>query len=207
VLVEIGVFFGKVAVVSFGGAYAVLAYVAQEAVHTFGWLRPEEMLDGLGLAETTPGPLIMVVQFVAFMGAWRNPGALDPTWAAVVASCVAAWVTFVPSFLWIFLGGPYVERLRQQRALADALSAVSAAVVGVIAHLASWFSLQVLFERVSEIGWGPVRLLAPDVGTVDGASLVITSGTLLALWRWRWGLLRAMGVAVAAGIAWRLWRP
>ena len=147
VFVAEGVFFSKLAVVTFGGAYAVLAYVAQQAVEVHNWLQPGEMLDGLGLAETTPGPLIMVVQFVGFLGAFRHPGPFDPLLAGVLGAALTTWVTFVPCFLWIFLGAPYVERLRRNRALSAALSAITAAVVGVVLNLAIWFGLHVVFAR------------------------------------------------------------
>ena len=136
------------AVVTFGGAYAVLAWVAQAAVEHYGWLRPGEMLDGLGMAETTPGPLIMVVQFVGFMAAFRHPGTLDPMLAATLGAMLTTWVTFVPCFLWIFLGAPFIERLRNDPALTGAMSAITAAVVGVIMNLAIWFALHVLFGRL-----------------------------------------------------------
>ena len=159
VFTMIAVFFSKMAVVTFGGAYAVLAYVAQQAVETYGWLEPGEMLDGLGLAETTPGPLIMVVQFVGFMGAYRDPGTLQPMIAGTLGGILTTWVTFVPCFLWIFLGAPFVEGLRGNRALGGALAAITAAVVGVILNLAIWFALHVLFAQVNEI-----RLPGHDAG-------------------------------------------
>ena len=145
-----GFFFSKMAVVTFGGAYAVLAYVAQQAVENYGWLAPGEMLDGLGMAETTPGPLIMVVQFVGFMGAYRNPGTLDPILAGTLGAALTTWVTFVPCFLWIFLGAPNIEALRGNKALTAALSGITAAVVGVILNLAIWFGLHVIFGEVGE---------------------------------------------------------
>src|SRR4030095_16802738 len=148
---QIAVFFSKMAMVTFGGAYAVLAYVAQQAVENYGWLQPGEMLDGLGMAETTPGPLIMVLQFVGFMGAYRDPGGLPPLLAGTLAGLLATWVTFVPCFLWIFLGAPFVEALRGNRALTSALSAITAAVVGVILNLAIWFALHTLFREVREV--------------------------------------------------------
>src|SRR6185503_5292973 len=155
---EIAVFFSKMAVVTFGGAYAVLAYVAQEAVQTYGWLRPGEMLDGLGMAETTPGPLIIVTQFVGFMAGYRHPGALSPLAAGIAGGALTSWVTFTPCFLWIFLGAPVAERLREARALNGALAAITAAVVGVIANLAVWFALHVVFSDVGAVSLGPLRL-------------------------------------------------
>ena len=142
-----GLFFSKAAVVTFGGAYAVLPYVAQQAVDTFGWLQTGQMMDGLGLAETTPGPLIMVLQFVGFMGGWNKPGLLSPLLAGTLGGLITTWVTFVPCFLWILLGAPHIEQLRGNRKLTAALSAVTAAVVGVILNLAVWFGLHALFRR------------------------------------------------------------
>ena len=173
VFVDQGLFFSGAAVVTFGGAYAVLSYVAQQAVHVYGWLAPGEMVRGLALAETTPGPLIMVVQFVAFVGAYRNPGSLDPWVAAVLASLLVTWVTFVPCFLFIFLGAPYVERLRSNVHLGAALTGVTAAVVGVIANLAVFFALHTLFDAARAHEWGPIDL--------DGAGpLVVGPGRLRA---------------------------
>jgi chromate transporter len=199
-----GLFFSKTAVVSFGGAYAVLAYVAQQAVEVFGWLQPGEMLDGLGMAETTPGPLIQVVQFVGFMGAYRNPGALDPMLAGVFGSIVTTWVTFVPCFLWIFLGAPYIEYLRGNKALTTALSGITAAVVGVILNLAVWFSLQTIFERVNEIHFGALRLLAPVWGTVDWASLLIAAGAFIAMFKYQQSMLRVLGGSALVGLLYYL---
>ncbi|HET9227055.1 MAG TPA: chromate efflux transporter, partial [Thermoanaerobaculia bacterium] len=151
VLVREGIFFSQMSLVTFGGAYAVLAYVGQQAVETYGWLTAGEMLDGLGMAETTPGPLIQVVQFVGFLGAFRHPGGLDPWTAAILGSLVTTWVTYVPCFLWIFLGAPYIEALRGKKGLSRALAGITAAVVGVILNLAVWFSLHVLFAEVGEL--------------------------------------------------------
>lgn len=204
VFVAQGWFFGHAAGVTFGGAYAVLAYVAQQAVERFGWLSAGEMLDGLGMAETTPGPLILVVQFVAFLGAWRDPGALPPLLAGVVGATVTAWVTFAPSFLWIFAGAPYVERLRENRALAAALSGITAAVVGVILNLAVWFALHVLFGTVRERRDGPLRLQVPDASTLDVASLLIAIGAAVALFRLRWGMLPTLAAAAAVGVLVRM---
>ena len=151
-------FFSKAAVVTFGGAYAVLPYISQEAVDRYGWLKPAEMLDGLGMAETTPGPLIMVVQFVGFLGAYRNPGELPPLAAGVLGSLVTVWVTFVPCFLYIFVGAPYIERLRANKWLSCALSAITAAVVGVVLNLAIWFAIHMLFGNAGEIRYAPLHL-------------------------------------------------
>jgi chromate transporter len=199
-----GLFFGHAAAVTFGGAYAVLAYVAQQAVQNYGWLAPGEMLDGLGMAETTPGPLILVVQFVAFMAAWRDPGALPPLLAGVLGATVTAWVTFAPSFLWIFAGAPHVERLRENRALSAALSGITAAVVGVILNLAVWFALHVLFAEVRQVRAGPLHLQVPGWTTLDPAALGIALGAAVALFRLRWGMLPTLGAAAAAGVVIRL---
>jgi len=201
VYVEEGTFFSVVALVSFGGAYAVLAYVAQEAVQTYGWVTPGEMLDGLGMAETTPGPLILVVQFVGFMGAYRLADGLDPLLAGVAGAVLVTWVTFVPCFLWIFLGAPYVEYLRGSRALSAALAGVTAAVVGVIVNLALWFALHVVFEEVGERVVGPVRLYQPEWSSFDPVAAALALAALaLVFWR-RWGVLRTLGVSAAAGAA------
>jgi chromate transporter len=172
-LVELGGFFAQAAVVTFGGAYSVLAWVAQAAVVERGWLSAGEMLDGLGLAETTPGPLIQVVQFVGFMAAWHHPGPWSPLVTALVASVLVAWVTFVPSFSWIFVGAPYVERLRANHAWGAALTAVTAAVVGAVLNLGVWLALHVAFGVVDEVVAGPLRLHVPQWGTVDPAAVVI----------------------------------
>ncbi|HEV2148727.1 MAG TPA: chromate efflux transporter [Longimicrobiaceae bacterium] len=200
VWVQEGVFFSTAAVVTFGGAYAVLAYVAQQAVETYGWLRPGEMLDGLGMAETTPGPLIQVVQFVGFMGAYRNPGGLDPMLAGVLGSALTTWVTFVPCFLFIFVGAPWIEHLRGRKGLTAALSGITAAVVGVILNLALWFALHVLFARVGEARHGPLRLLVPEWDTLDPAALLIAAGAFAALFLLRWGMIRTLLAAAAAGL-------
>ncbi|HKH33867.1 MAG TPA: chromate efflux transporter, partial [Beijerinckiaceae bacterium] len=184
VFADIALFFSKMAVVTFGGAYAVLAYVAQEAVETYGWLEPGEMLDGLGMAETTPGPLIMVTQFVGFMGAFRQPGALNPYVAGALGGLLTTWVTFTPCFLWIFLGAPYVERLRSNQALSAALAAITAAVVGVILNLAVWFGLHVLFREVGPVPWlGGLTLDVPVWPSVNLASLVLTLAAVIAMFR------------------------
>jgi chromate transporter len=204
VFVQEGVFFSKAAVVTFGGAYAVLAYIAQRAVETYGWLRPGEMLDGLGLAETTPGPLIMVVQFVGFLGAFRHPGALSPLLAGVVGSVVTVWVTFVPCFLWIFLGAPYIEALRGNRRLHAALSAITAAVVGVILNLSLWFGLHVVFRTVDERHVGPLRLFVPAVASLDVAAAVLVGLAMLAMFRFKLGLPKTLAATAALGAVWRL---
>ncbi len=194
-----GVFFSQAAVVTFGGAYAVLAYIAQEAVDTFHWLQPGEMLDGLGMAETTPGPLIMVVQFVGFMGAYRHPGSLDPLAAGILGSCITTWVTFVPCFFWIFLGAPYVEKLRGNRLLASALSAITAAVVGVILNLAVWFSLHTLFDKVDDYRTMGMHWQIPDWTTLDVPALAIAFLACVLTFRWKVGMLATLAICCALG--------
>jgi chromate transporter len=204
VFAEIGIFFSKLAVVSFGGAYAVLAYMAQAAVEDFGWLAPGEMLDGLGMAETTPGPLIQVTQFVAFMAAFRQATGLDPFLAGVLASVLATWVTFVPCFLWIFVGAPYVEQLRANRPLSAGLSAITAAVVGVILNLAIWFALHVLFGEVNRIEAGGLILQVPVPSSLDAASLVLSVAAFVAMLRFRAGMIPVIFVSALLGAAWHL---
>jgi len=204
VWVQAALFFSQAAVVTFGGAYAVLAYVAQRAVETFQWLTPGEMLDGLGMAETTPGPLIMVVQFVGFMAAFRNPGSLDPVAAAVIGSALTTWVTFAPSFLFIFVGAPWIEHLRGRRDLSAALSGITAAVVGVILNLALWFGLHVWFARVREVPALGARFLVPDWSTLDPAALAITAGASAALFWAQWGMARTLLLGGGVGLAYRL---
>lgn len=195
-----GIFFSKAAVVTFGGAYSVLAYVAQQAVDTFHWLEPGEMLDGLGMAETTPGPLIMVVQFVAFMGAFRQPGDLSPFAAAIVGSMLTTWVTFAPCFYWIFLGAPYVERLRGNRVLSSALTAITSAVVGVVLNLGVWFSLHTLFSTVESQSLLGMRLLVPRFDSIQLGSLAIAVLAFLLTFRWKKGMATTLGISVLAGI-------
>ena len=198
---DIGLFFSQMAAVTFGGAYAVLAYVAQQAVDNYGWLRPGEMLDGLGMAETTPGPLIMVVQFVGFMGAARlADGGMDPLLAGTLGAILATWVTFVPCFLWIFLGAPFSERLRGNRALGAAMTAITAAVVGVILNLALWFALHTLFREVRELRGFGFALDVPVPATLDVAALVLTAAALIAVFRFRLGTMWVIAGAAAAGL-------
>ena len=199
VFTELAVFFSKLAVVTFGGAYAVLAYMAQEAVQTHGWLAPGEMLDGLGMAETTPGPLIQVVQFVGFMGGYREADMLGPVASGIAASVIVTWVTFVPCFLWIFLGAPFIEKLRGVKLLTAALSAVTAAVVGVILNLAIWFALHVAFARLDEVRGYGARLLVPDFATIDVASVVIAAAALIAMLRFKIGMLLVLFVSALIG--------
>lgn len=196
-------FFSKMAVVTFGGAYAVLAYVAQQAVDVYGWLQPDEMLTGLGLAETTPGPLILVLAFVGFLGGARLSG-LDPVLGGLAGTVVALWFTFVPCFLWIFVGAPYVETVRNIHRLASALAAVTAAVVGVIANLTVWFGLHVLFGSVGEWRAGAFSLPAPDLATLDLAAATIAMAAGLALIRYHVNMIVVIGSAALAGAAWTL---
>jgi chromate transporter len=201
---QIGAFFTKAAAVTFGGAYSVLAYVAQQAVERYHWLRPGEMLDGLGMAETTPGPLIQVVQFVGYLGAYRNPGPLSPVAAGVLASILTTWVTYAPSFLWIFVGAPWIEWLRGNTRLGAALSAITAAVVGAVLNLAVWLAIHVLFAQTDERHVGPLRLLVPDLATVDFAALAIAIGAGVALLRFHTRMIPTLLVAAALGAALRL---
>ncbi len=175
VFAQQGFFFSGAALVTFGGAYAVLAYVAQKAVETYHWLTANEMVRGLALAETTPGPLIMVVQFVAFVGAYRDPGSLNPWLAAVLGALLTTWVTFVPCFVFIFLGAPYVERLRGNKTVGAILTGITAAVVGVIANLAYYFALHTLFRRVGTVAAGPLQLDYPHVASLHWQALVIAA--------------------------------
>lgn len=194
-------FFSQVAVVTFGGAYAVLSYMAQQTVGHYGWLSAGEMLDGLGMAETTPGPLIMVTQFVGFIGAYRSPGLLDPMLAGCLGALVTTWVTFAPCFLWIFLGAPYIEALRGNRVLAVALTGITAAVVGVILNLAVWFGLRVMFGELAEISFGGLVLSLPVPASFDPLASAIMAGALLAIARFHVGLIKVLAASAAAGLA------
>ena len=193
-------FFSRVAVVTFGGAYAVLAYVAQRAVDVFGWLTPGEMLDGLGLAETTPGPLIMVVQFVAFLGAYRNAGGMDPMVAGVAGSVVTVWVTFAPSFLFILVGAPWIERLTSNQRLSAALAGVTAAVVGVVLNLGVWFAVHTLFGQVADRSFGPVTIPVPDLATFSPVGAAIAVAAAIALFRFRVGMLWVLAGGAVSGL-------
>jgi chromate transporter len=201
---RIALFFSEMAVVTFGGAYAVLAYVAQQAVQSYHWLTPREMLDGLGMAETTPGPLIMVTQFVGFLGAYRQAGGLNPLLAATLGALLTTWVTFVPCFLWIFLGAPFLERLRGRQALSAALIGITAAVVGVILNLAIWFALHALFGRVIEKPLPLGILEVPDWPTVNLPALLLTAAAAVAIFRFRVGVLTALGGCALTGMALQL---
>ena len=197
---RIAVFFSEMAVVTFGGAYAVLAYVAQEAVENFKWVSAGEMLDGLGMAETTPGPLIMVTQFVGFLAAWRDPGGLNPLLAATLGGLLTTWVTFAPCFLWIFVGAPFVEALRGNKALAAALGAITAAVVGVILNLAVWFALHVLFARQMPVHVLGARFDVPVMSSVDVATLVLALASAVAIFRFKVGMIPVLFASALAGI-------
>ena len=203
VIAQEGVFFSQAAVVTFGGAYAVLAYVAQRAVEDFGWLRPGEMLDGLALAETTPGPLIMVLQFVGFVAAYRHPGVLDPLTAAVLGAALTTWVTFVPSFLFIFVGAPYIEALRRRRELHAALSAITAAVVGVVLNLAVWFTLHTVFASMATRQLGPLSLEVPVLSSIEPGAALLSIAAMVAMLRFKLGLgWTLLASALLGGVYW-----
>ena len=201
---QAAIFFSKAAVVTFGGAYSVLAYIAQAAVQQYHWLTPTQMMDGLGMAETTPGPLIQVVQFVGYMGAHGRSGAMSPLAAGIVASVIVTWVTYVPCFLWIFVGAPYIEKLRGSRALTAALSAITAAVVGVILNLAVWFALHAMFTDVREQRRGPIVLHVPRWDSVQPASVGIAVLAAVLMFWLRLGMMKTLAVCVVLGIAWSM---
>ena len=203
-LTTVGVFFSKLAVVTFGGAYAVLAYMAQATVETYGWMTPEQMVDGLGLAETTPGPLILVTQFVGFLAAYGNPAPFTPLAAGLIAAALTTWVTFVPSMMWIFVGAPYIERLRSDRRLAGALAAITAAVVGVVLNLSVWFALHVLFGQVTEQRLGLLRWFAFDPLALDLKVTVLAAIAAALAFVLHRGLIELIVVMAALGIAVRL---
>ena len=192
--------FSKAAIVTFGGAYAVLGYVAQQAVDRYGWITPNDMITGLGLAETTPGPLIMVVQFVGFLAAYNNPGSLPPLLAGLIGSVVTVWVTFVPCFFFIFLGAPFVERLRDNHSLSHALIAIGAAVAGVVLNLAVWFSLHTIFGTVTDETFGPFRLSVPEWSSVQWASIAISCVAALLVFRLKIGTLKVLAASAALGV-------
>ncbi|MDZ4269965.1 MAG: chromate efflux transporter [Mycobacterium sp.] len=201
VLTTQGVFFSGAALVTFGGAYAVLAYVAQRAVEVYQWLAPSEMVRGLALAETTPGPLIMVVQFVAFVGAYRNPGTLDPWLAATLAALLTTWVTFVPCFMFVFLGAPHVERLRNNPHLGAALTGITAAVVGVIANLALYFAFHTMFAERITAHWGYISMQLPDITTWKPLALAIAAVAGITIFGCKWSVLRTLGICALLGAA------
>lgn len=196
----IGLFFSKAAVITFGGAYSVLVFIAQEAVNTYHWLNINQMMDGLGMAETTPGPLIQVVQFVGFLGAYNNPGTLNPLTAGILASLLTTWVTFVPSFLWIFLGAPYIEKLRGNKILSSSLSGITAAVVGVMLNLSLWFSIQTLFKKVDVKDFAGMKLLVPDPGSIDPVIAFITILSFVVLFKFKLGILKLIWISASAGL-------
>lgn len=200
VFTHIAIFFSKMAVLTFGGAYAILTYVAQQAVDHYHWLAPGEMLAGLGMAETTPGPLISVVQFVGFMAAFRQSGALDPALAGTLGGIVAKWATFAPSFLFIFIGAPYVEALRNNRALNAVLSTIMAAVVGVILNLAIWFAIHTLFGQVNIRHVLGLTLQIPVLSSLDRWSLLLSLAAMLALFRFRLGMMTTLAGCCVAGM-------
>ena len=204
VLSQEALYFSKAAMVTFGGAYAVLSYINQAVVQTFGWLEPGQMVTGLGLAETTPGPLILVTEFVGFLAAYRNPAGLHPIAAGVLGALVTTWATFAPCFLWIFLGAPFIEHLRGNRALSAALSTITAAVVGVILNLAVWFSIQTLFREVGERTWFAMTIPVPRFGSLDPFACVVASVAFVGLWRLKWNLIATIATSAGAGLVWKL---
>jgi chromate transporter len=199
VFVQQGLFFSGTAVVTFGGAYAVLAFVAQRAVNVYHWLLPGEMINGLALAETTPGPLIMVVQFVGFLGAFRNPGDLNPWVAGVLGATLVVWVTFVPCFLFVFLGAPHIEGLRHNTKLSAALTGITAAVVGVIASLSIFFSVHTLFSDTRTHDWGPVHFAGPVWATISPRALLVTALAFVLVFRYKLSVLRVLGICATVG--------
>ncbi len=203
ILSQLAWFFSRLAMVTFGGAYAVLAYMSQEVVARHGWLTPREMLDGLGLAETTPGPLILVTEFVGFLAAFRSAGS-DAIAQGLLGAAVALWATFAPCFLWVFAGAPYIDGLGRQPRLRGALAGITAAVLGVILQLSLWFAMHVLFANVGSWRAGPMQLLAPDVRTLDPAALALSIVSAVLLLRLRWSVHRVLGTLVVLSlvIAW-----
>ncbi|WOH69849.1 chromate efflux transporter [Bradyrhizobium sp. BWA-3-5] len=197
---QIAIFFSKMAMVTFGGAYAVLAYVAQQAAEYYHWVTPREMLDGLGMAETTPGPLIMVVQFVGFMAAFREASGLSPMIAGTLGGLLATWVTFAPCFLWIFVGAPYIEALRGNKALAGALSAITAAVVGVILNLSIWFALHTVFRQTFPVQGFSLSFDAPVLASIDLPALVLSIAAATAIFRFNIGMLVVLAASCVTGI-------
>ncbi|NNF59691.1 MAG: chromate efflux transporter [Gammaproteobacteria bacterium] len=195
-LLDIGIFFSKLAVVTFGGAYAVLAYLGQDVVTQFGWLTAGEMMDGLGLAETTPGPLILVNEFVGFLAAFRAGG----FWYGLLGAVVTLWATFTPCFLWIFVGAPYIDWIGSQARLRGALTAITAAVVGVILNLSIWFALHVFFAQVSVQSYGPLVLWQPELASLDWRVIVLALLSATLLFRFQWGISRVLVLASISGV-------
>jgi chromate transporter len=204
VFVKLAQFFSQAALVTFGGAYAVLAYVAQQAVDVFGWLQPEEMLVGLSMAETTPGPLIMVNQFVGFMGAYRFAGNMNPVLSGVIGSVVVVWATFAPCFLFIFVGAPFIESLRQNKLLSATLSAITAAVVGVILNLSIWFALHIIFDVVNDVQLGALHLSVPEWSTLNVPALVLSVLAFVLIFRLHLGMLKTLSICAGFGLIYRL---
>lgn len=201
VLAKVGLFFAKLAVVTFGGAYAVLAYMAQQAVQGFGWLSAGEMADGLGLAETTPGPLIMVTQFVGYLAAFRAPAPFSPLVAGMLGAGLTTWVTFAPCFLWIFAFAPWIERLEHAQRLKGGLAAVTAAIVGVIANLSLWFTLHVLFARTVTLRLGAAAIVLPDPASINRATVLLAVIAAILVFRVRMGLIKVLCTMMALGFA------
>src|SRR5262249_25435821 len=197
---QIALFFSKMAMVTFGGAYAVLAYVAEQAVEHYQWLRPQEMLDGLGMAETTPGPLIMVLQFVGFMAAFRDPGTLPPMLAATLGGLLATWVTFTPCFLWIFLGAPFIERLRRNKPLNATLTAITPPLVGVILNLAIWFAIHTVFGDTVRVSGFGLSFDAPVLASVNWWALILSVAAALAIFRFKAGMVPTLAGCSAVGL-------
>ncbi len=204
VFTKISIFFSQMAIVTFGGAYAVLAYVAQQAVDNYHWVTAGEMLDGLGMAETTPGPLIMVTQFVGFLAAWREPGAMSPLLAATLGGLLTTWVTFVPCFLWLFFGAPFVETLRANKALGAALGAITAAVVGVILNLAVWFALHVLFADLVAVRWLGISVELPVLNSINLPTLALSIAAAVAIFRFKFGMIPVLLASSMAGVVYAL---
>jgi chromate transporter len=196
VFAQVALFFSKLAIVTFGGAYAVLSYMAQQAVENFGWLKPEEMIDGLGLAETTPGPLILVTEFVGYMAGYRFAGGL---WGGIAAAVITLWMTFVPCFLWIMAGAPYIERLQNMPRLSGALAAVTAAVVGVILNLTIWFALHVLFGTLERTAFG----LVPQIQSLDAPALILSIIAAASLFAFHQGIFRTLLLCALLGVLWK----
>lgn len=200
VLSKVGLFFSKLAIVTFGGAYAVLAYMAQQAVQGFGWLSAGEMADGLGLAETTPGPLIMVTQYVGYLAAFRAPEPFTPLVAGIIGAALTTWVTFAPCFLWIFALAPWIERLEHAQRLKGGLAAVTAAIVGVIANLSLWFALHVLFTRVATTDIAGLALITPDPTSFDWRAGLLAALSAVLIFRLRWNVIRVLALSAAGGL-------